>query len=398
MIYFDNAATTFLNEDARQALLQNYANASSPHAIGLEAERAIKSSAKDISKILSCQSDEIIFTSGGTESNNMGLIGAALALKAAKGKNQPLRILASNQEHPSVTGPLQYLASLPGFEIVYAHPSDWEYNEDTALVCLTQVSSETGDIFDVSSLERNKPPGVKVFMDGAQGFCKFKLPAWVDIYTFSGHKVHGPTGVGGMMVRSGLRLQPLLYGGGQQKGLRPGTENVRGIVAMAAAAKTAAKYNLQNQNVEDAQTIKKLEDIKKTESIKKIESIKNIINTLSEELEDVYINQLEAQASSYILNMSFVGINGETLTNALSSKGVYISMGTACRNLKGNLKKESALATMGISKERAASAVRFSFSYQNTIEEAVKAKEIIKECVELLRKATYKAINKSSRR
>ena len=371
IIYFDNAATTPLCNSAREILLQDFANPSSPHALGLIAERAIKSAAKELSNILSCRSDEIIFTSGGTESNNLGILGAAFGLKAARGRNRPMHILATDQEHPSVTEPLGYLASLPGFSVTYAAPSKWEAHicENTAMICITQVGSETGDIFDISLIKKRFPETV-VFVDGAQGFCKVDQQlTGIDIYAFSGHKIHGPMGIGGLMVRkeSGLRLQPIIYGGGQQNRMRPGTENVSGILAMAASVKEQTYYKSK---------------IEQEQPHRHIKNIKNILITLEHELPDTYINQVTNNVSPYILNMSFLGVRGETLTSMLSDHSICVSMGTACRTNK----KASALESMGFSRERAESAVRLSFSNMNTEKEALQAKEIIKSCVLALRK------------
>lgn len=348
MIYFDNAASTPLCEAAKEILTQDYGNPSSPHALGLEAERALKIAAKQLAGLLFCKSEEIIFTSGGTESNNLGILGAAFALKSARGHKNDLRILASNHEHPSVIEPLNYLASLPGFKVSFT--SDFE--QDADMICISQVSSETGDIYNIE-----KSSDAILFVDGAQSFCKIPPPACADIFTFSAHKIHGPMGVGGLMLRKEIRLAPLMYGGGQQNRLRPGTENVSGILAMAAAVSNSF-----------------------TDS-SKIQNIKNIISSLADELPDTHINQVSEKASPYILNISFLGVRGETLTSLLSSRGLCVSMGTACRSAK----KESALSAMGFSKQRAESAIRLSFSVMNTEEEAQQAKEIIKASVKELR-------------
>jgi len=360
MIYFDNAATTPMCEVAKKIMQQDFFNPSSPHSLGLEAERAVKTASKELAKILSCRSEEIIFTSGGTESNNLGILGAVQTLKSARGKDKLLHIIASNYEHPSVIAPLNYLASLQGYKIIYTAPSEIANHicEDTAMICIAQVCSETGDMFEINKIE--KPNDVLLFVDGAQGFCKFAPPSAADIYTFSSHKIHGSKGVGGIMAKS--KLRPMLYGGGQQSDIRPGTENVAGIVAMTAA-------------------VKEFEFARYVE----INSIKEIMKSLADELPDVHVNSLQ-QTSPYILNMSFMGVKGETLTNLLSDGGVYVSMGAACRTSK----KESGLELMGFKKERAESAIRLSFSYMNTTEEAYKAKEIIKESITLLRRRRRK--------
>jgi len=350
MIYFDNAATTPLCDSAKKMLIGNYGNPSSPHAFGLESERLIKTAAKDIASILHCKNDEIIFTSGGTESNNLGILGIAFALKSKIGKDKPIYIAAKKHEHPSVLEPLSYLASLPGFII------EQELSENTALLCVSQVNSETGDIAEIK-----KSKNTILFVDGVQAFCKIPPPIDADIYSFSSHKIHGPTGVGGLMVKTGLRLQALMYGGGQQKNIRPGTENVSGILGMAEAAK-------ELYNIDDCD--------------KKITKIKRIMMLLVDEIPNMYLNQISNKCSHYIINLSFGGVRGETLTNLLSSKGVYVSMGTACSTKRSKI---SALEEMGLSRQRAESAIRLSFSSMNTEAEAYRAKDIIKECVKELR-------------
>jgi len=344
MIYFDNASTTLLCDKAKEILQHSYGNASSPHDYGIKSERLIKSAVKDIASVLSCKSNEIIFTSGGTESNNLGIMGAAFALKSARGKDKDLHIMANKYEHPSVIGPLNYLASLPGFYV------SSELTENTALICISHVNSETGDIAHI-----NKPKGAILFVDGAQAFCKIKPPNNADIYSFSGHKIHAPMGIGGLYVNNSLSLKPILYGGGQQNDIRPGTENVASILAMATAAK----------------------------HFKPIGNIKDILSEIVNEVPDAFINHSSEHVSPYILNISFQGLRGETLTSLLSSKGVYVSMGSACRTKKGS---RSPLEEMGFNRERAESAIRLSFSAMNTDEEAYKAKEIIKASVAELRR------------
>ena len=348
MIYFDNAASTPLCASAKEALLTDYANPSSPHALGLASERALKTAARDLSNLLGCEADELIFTSGATEANNLGIIGAALALQAARGKERDLRLYCAKLEHPSVSEPLKYLATLPGFKLEDA-------DENADFICASHVNGETGDI-----LSLNRRNGAVLFVDGAQAFGKLPVLE-ADIYSFSGHKFGGPTGVGGLVVRKGLRLLPLMYGGGQQGAKRPGTENVSAIVAMAAAAKESY--------------------LQASSQATSVAVIKASLAKLADELPDVFINQLTSEASPFILNMSFLNVPGETLVNMLSAQGIYASMGAACRVAK----KEPALLTAGFSRARVDSAVRFSFSYANTLDEARQAKEVIKVNVQKLR-------------
>jgi len=351
MIYYDNAATTFICEAAKEALTKDYGNPSSLHSLGLEAERGVKRAAKYIAGILNCGSDEIYFTSGGTESNNIGIIGA-VKYKKSKHKRD-INVLISYHEHPSVIEPLK---SFEGVNLMYTE--DFSLCSDIDVVCISQVSSETGDRFNIGEIAakvKAKNPDAIIFSDGAQGFCKADdFLNDVDIYTFSGHKINGPMGIGGMFIRKRLNLQPLYFGGGQQRKMRPGTENVSGILGMTAAI----KHNIENTEENHAN----------------VSAVNKIISSLASELPNVHINKTGTEVSAYILNMSFVGLRGEVFCNLLSEHGIYVSTGTACRAAK----KNSALTDMGFSKSRAESSIRFSFSGTNTIEEAIRAKEIIK--------------------
>lgn len=352
-IYFDNAATT-----------SEFGNPSSPHGIGIFAERSLIVARREMAELFGCLENEIIFTSGGTESNNLAIIGFALA-----NRRQGLRAFAAPWEHPSVTEPLRFAHEMgiaettivPHSEILNAKTSG------ISLVSISHVSHETGDIFNVrelaETLKKDNPQTI-VHVDGVQGFCKEELDlVGVDMYSFSGHKIHGASGVGGLFVRNGIRLLPILHGGGQENGIRAGTENVAGIMQTAATAKQLCATREENRN--------------------HVAAVKRELSRLLDELPDVFENSLCAKTSPYILNISFAGIKGETLVHLLSEKGVYASMGAACRSRK---KQKSLLETMGFTKERAESAVRFSFSHKNTIEEAAATREIIVEFVSQMRR------------
>jgi len=363
-IYFDNAATTASlpfttdNEGSRRHSHHNPygvgtlpGNASSAHGLGVRAERALGAARGDIARVLGCGAGEIVFTSGGTESNNLAILGFVMA-----NKRRNLEIFAEAWEHPSVLEPVRAARELGGGR----------------LVCLSHVSHETGDVCDVSKValaaKRDNPDAV-VFVDGVQGFCKERVNLdGVDLYSFSGHKIHGGSGVGGLFVRKGLRLMPMMLGGGQEGGLRAGTENVGGIVQMAAAARELSAA--------------------RDEYAVRVSEIKVILMKLFDELPDCFVNFMGEEVSPYILNMSFMGIKGETLVHILSEKGIYASMGAACRS---RTKKKSVLEEMGFSAERAQSAVRFSFSHLNTVEEAEIVAEVIKKSVAEMRRVLRRA-------
>ncbi|MCL2216425.1 MAG: aminotransferase class V-fold PLP-dependent enzyme [Defluviitaleaceae bacterium] len=363
MIYFDNAATTFSHD---------FVNPSSPHGLGFHAERALSNARGVFADILNCRKEQIIFTSGGTESNNLALIGFALAYR-----RQSLGIFAEPWEHPSVLEPIRFVKeqgyasayispfseTLPG--PLLSFPEALSKKHEIQLISISHVCHETGCINDVvalaKSIKRGNPAAV-VHVDGTQGFCKEPIDLTdIDMYSFSAHKCHGPSGVGGLVAK--VRILPLMYGGGQENGLRPGTENVAGISAFADTAK--ALHHSIDANRRDAA------------------EIKNVLKSIINELPDVFVNERGNAVSPYILNMSFLGINGETLIHLLSDNGLCASMGAACNSRK---KAKPPLELMGFDHARALSAVRFSFSFLNTLEEAKAAKGIIINCVKQLRK------------
>jgi cysteine desulfurase len=353
VICFDNAATT----DA-------VGNPSSPHWLGINAERQLNAATSKIATLIGCRPDEIIYTSGGTESNNLSIIGAAASLAHKGGV-----ILTTPGEHPSVTEPLRYISDGGKFSIIEAPVNRWlDYlNDDVVFASCTHVNHETGDINNlgqVVSIIKGYNSKIILHIDGAQGFCKEPASlSGIDLYSFSAHKFHGPPGVGGLFVKRGTVLKPSLYGGGQQRGLRPGSINMPGVLAMSDAIE--ASYR----------------DM--TERRQHVLNIKNVMQDITNELPDVFLNAEGPQVSPYILNISFMGIKGETLVHMLSEQGIYVSMGAACSSSKKN--RAFPLMRMGYSKERAESAVRFSFSYLNTTEEAKTVKQVLVKSVTTLR-------------
>jgi len=362
MIYFDNAATTPMLPGLESSI---FGNPSSPHAIGIMAEKELENVRKRISAILNCNNDELIFTSGGTESNNLAILGFALA-----NKRKHALLLAEPWEHPSILEPIKFAKEFFGFDACIAPRREWPIDADIRLACLSHVNNETGDVNDVSSIARllkEENHSTVVHIDGAQGFCKEQATTDADMYSFSGHKCHAPIGTGGLVVRRGVKLKPIFYGGGQEKKLRPGTENVDGIVGMAKAASIMweARESLHSH----------------------VEEIKNTLLSIKDELPNVFVNDKGGAVSPYILNISFLRLRGETLVHMLSEKQLFASMGAACRSRK---RVKSTLEVMGFDAARAESAVRFSFSHLNTIDEAVHAKAIIIESVQQLRQALGK--------
>ena len=371
MIYFDNAATTQASPEAAAAvnrmMTQSYGNPSSPHVMGLMAEREIKNASEIIAGILKVRQDEIFYTSGGTESNNMAILGAAAARK-----RQGRHVITSRVEHPSVENAMKALEN-EGYEITRL-PVDHNggldpsavseaVRDDTILVSLMHVNNETGTVFDIEGIGgavKEKNSRILFHTDGVQGFCKEPLNLrHVDLYSLSAHKIHGIKGAGALFIRKGVILKPLLYGGGQQRGIRPGTENTAGIAGLAAAAEA--------QNIGLIQTRKC------------VSGIRSELSDLAQSLDDVFIN---GSGSPFILNMSFIGVKGETLVHALEGEGIYISTGAACNAKHPG---HSSLTALKLGQGRVDSAVRFSFSGGNTQDEAVTCKEAVIKAVQMLR-------------
>ena len=359
-VYFDNASSSLPVENDTA----HYGNPSTTHALGVKAYNALNQARKELSEILSVNKDEIVFTSGGTESNNLAIIGYGHAMKRYN-----LKYFALPWAHPSVIHACNHLAELENIETFFIHDFETQIlKSGINFVCIPQICHETGNKLDVEKLSSSlKTVNSKniIFLDGAQGFCKEKINLKnIDLYSFSSHKVHGPTGVGGLVIKN-VRLAPLIHGGGQENGIRAGTQNVHGCVLMAQAAKKL--YENINKNHET------------------VLSIKNEILKLTGDLPKVHVNSNE-NSSPYILNMSFLGVKGEVLVNMLSERGIYISTGAACKALKKDIPP---LALMGYNKVVANSAVRFSFSPYNRLCEAVHVRKSVAECVNFLRKINF---------
>ena len=358
MIYFDNAATTPVLYSC-----DLWGNPSSPHARGIEAERAFFTARGEIAEALGCDSEEVVFTSGGTESNNLAIFGASKRFVKRGG-----HIISTPYEHPSVSRPIKSLADAGvGVTFVPAGEIIGNIREETFLVSLVHINNETGDVNEIERIAaeiKKTKPEILVHSDGAQAFGKVKMNLCnIDLYSYSSHKIHGPAGVGGLMLKRGVKIQPLFFGGDQQRGLRPGTENLSGAVSTAEAAKRAIKEF--------------------DERIEKVMQINGIVSSLAGELPDTHINCGGGRVSPYILNMSFCGIKSETLVHALSDKGICVSNASACHSKTRG--KSSILDAMGFGRERSESAVRFSFSHLNTREDAEAAKEIVASTVNSLR-------------
>lgn len=346
MIYFDNAATTKPCEEAVTAAVkcmnECYGNPSSLHKMGIESEKVIDSAKKTILNRLN-KEGEIYFTSGATESNNLAIFGTARALK-----RRGNRIVTTAIEHPSVSEPMKRLEE-EGFEVVYLKPCKCENFEDalinavdekTILLCFMAVNNETGFIIDskrVYNSVKKRFPSCVVHLDGVQGFCK--VPLFGDTISLSAHKIHGIKGVGALYKAKDVRLLPNVYGGGQQSGIRSGTEPVDLICAFEAAVKAYP------------------------ENITKFSELRHTLIHHLEQLEGIILNSKNSVDN--IMNFSVRGVRSEIMLHFLEEKGIFVSSGSACSRGKVS----PVLSALGVSDKDADSAVRVSFSLSNTEEE-----------------------------
>lgn len=356
--YLDNSATTKPCTESETSLLtalrEDWGNPSSLHSMGINAENIILSCKNSLSKLLSCRDDEIFFTGSGTEGNNLAILGAA-ASRQKRGN----RIVTTSIEHPSVLNTIKSLED-KGFEVIYLKPqangsisSDDIYsavNEKTILVSIMLVNNETGAIQPVKciadAVKKANAPAL-IHCDAVQAFGKIPISVsslGVDLLTISGHKIHAPKGIGVLFKKKGVNISPTIFGGGQQLGVRPGTEPVPLIAALQGAIKALPNINYE------------LEQIKELNSYTK---------SLLEKIPTVQINSPD-DALPYIINISLPGFKSETLLHFLDSLGVIVSSGSACS--KGNL--SDVLSEMGLPTNRVDSALRISFSRFNTPEDA----------------------------
>lgn len=379
-IYLDNSATTMVRPEVAKLMYEimtkDYGNPSSMHIKGVQAERYLRE-AKDIfAGILKVSEKEIFFTSGGTEGDNMAIIGAALA-----GRRRGRHIITTVIEHPAVLESCAFLEK-NGFEVTYlpvnaagqVEPDTLKASlrDDTILVSVMYVNNEIGAIEPVSELGRiikeyNKD--ILFHVDAVQAFGKFRIHPYkenIDMLTMSSHKIHGPKGVGAIFIKDKTKIQPIALGGGQQKGMRSGTENVPGIAGMAMAAK-----ELYDKFDEDVNRLYELKEY----FVREITGI-----------EGATVNGLTGRDSApHVVSVSFDGITkSEVLLHALEDKGIYISSGSACSSNKPSL--SSTLKAIGVKNDLLYATLRFSFSVFTTKEELEYTINAVKELLPVLRK------------
>lgn len=373
MIYFDNSATTKIFDevldDVIDTMKNSFGNASSLHRLGYESEQKIVKYTKILSQILRCKENEIYFTSGGTESNNLAIFGVCDAYKKSGNK-----VITTKIEHPSVLKCFNELEQR-GFDVVYLDVDEKGYiniqnlideiDDNTILVSIMYVNNEIGTIQNIDEIaqkikEKNK--NTIFHTDAVQAFGKININVKnIDLISVSGHKIHAQKGTGFLYIKSGVRLKNILFGAGQQKGIRSGTINNEGIVGLCKASQIAYE-NLQ-KNYENA--------------IK----IRNEIISLKDKIDGVCINGDEQNGIPYILSISFKDIKGEVLLHALEEKNIFVSTGSACSS-----KTKKDLSTIYyVNKDNLGSTIRVSFSSTNTLEEAKQFNDAILNIVPMLR-------------
>lgn len=378
-VYFDNSATTrcydLVKDIVVKAMTEDFGNPSAMHLKGVEAEKYIKSSAESLARLLKVQEKEILFTSGGTESDNLALIGAAFANKRSGN-----HIITTAVEHPAVSQPALFLQE-QGFEVTYL-PVDSRgvvkmdalkavLREDTILVSVMYVNNEVGAVMpveEIAALVHEKSPKALFHVDAIQAFGKYRIypkKMGIDLLSVSGHKIHGPKGVGFLYINEKAKIQPQILGGGQQGGMRSGTDNVPGIAGLGTAA---------------VEIYKNLE-----ENVENMYRLKEYIAQGLEKIGDIRINGMDLrEGAPQILSISVMGVRSEVLLHSLEERGIYVSAGSACSSHKR--KPSATLAAMGMSKDQIESTVRLSFCEENTIEEADYFLQVMGELVPMLRR------------
>jgi cysteine desulfurase len=379
LAYLDNSATTRCSERAKdimvQALTIDFGNPSSLHGMGVKAEEYIKEAKSKIAKTMKVEEKEILFTSGGTESNNMALIGTALANKRAG-----MHIITTAIEHPSVSAPLAFLEE-QGFRITKLSVDEdglislEELKEavcrETIVVSLMMVNNEIGavePIAEAAKIIKEKNPNTIFHVDAIQAYGKYRIypkKLGIDLLSVSGHKIHAPKGCGFLYIRDKVKIKPIIYGGGQQKGMRSGTENVPGAAALGEAA--AEIYEDFEEKIDRMYELKQhfVEEVTK--------------------IEGVTVNGRTGRDSApQIVSVSVEGVRSEVMLHTLEEKQIYVSAGSACSSNKPSV--SSTLKNIGLKKELLESTIRFSFCVNTTMEEIDYAIGAMQEAVPRLRR------------
>ena len=362
MIYLDNSATTRPFDGVIDAMdrcmREAYFNASAAYRPAVDVDREIRACRRLIASQLGAQEDEVYFTSGGTESDNLAILGVAATLR------RPANFVCSVIEHPAVLETIRRVEAM-GHEVRYMPiyrrglvdlaACEALLDEHTALVSCMQVSNETGAIQPIEQLARMaraKNRDVRVHVDGVQGFMRVPMHMGrmgVELYALSGHKIHGPKGVGVLVARKGVRLAPQMTGGGQEKNLRSGTYNSPAILGLGEAVREMAA---------------------RRDELDRLRAMKTHLWALLSAEEGISLNgpaPEDAQSAPHVLSVSFGGVRGEVMRNALEGEGILVSTGSACASHKQ--KVSATLRAMGLSTEQADGTIRISLGMMNTMED-----------------------------
>ena len=374
MIYLDNSATTKAYEGVidtvSMMMRDNFGNPSSLHSVGFNGEKSLKEARKILANYTGTNEKDIVFTSGGTESDNMAIFGAFDAKK-----RESNRIITTKIEHPAVLEPIKALEQR-GAEVVYIDVDrdsrldldalKEEAEKGAALISIMAVNNETGALMPICHVEEVKGNAI-LHSDAVQALGKEdirSLPA--DLISVSAHKIHGPKGVGALIIKNNTRIKEFIFGGGQEKGLRSGTENMPGVSGFGEAIRITE------------------ED--KTLSERLMETRNALKQGLFEEVKDIRINSPEDGVAS-TLNVSFLGTRGEVILHSLEKEGIMVSTGSACSSGRNAHKSGShVLKAMGLSAEEIEGAIRFSFGAFNTLEEVPIVVDKVKSAVASFRK------------
>lgn len=378
-VYLDNSATTRVYPEVAELMaklmLEEYGNPSSMHFKGVHAENYVKRAKEQIAKILKVNEKEIIFTSGGTEADNLALIGCAMANRRSGN-----HLITTKIEHPAILQTMEYLEK-QGFRVTYL-PVDRtgkirledlknSIRPDTILVSIMHTNNEMGalqPIAEAGMLIKSMNPRILFHVDAVQGFGKFRiLPKKmnVDLLSVSGHKIHGPKGSGFLYVNEKVKIHPIVFGGGQQRGVRSGTENVPGIAGLGLAS-----WKIYGNLEADMQWMYELREF--------------FVRGLSE-IDQIQINGPEGRdCAPHIVSVSFRGVRSEVLLHALEDRGICVSAGSACAS--NHPRPSETLKAIGVERNLLESTIRFSFSEYTTKEELEYTLQALKEIIPVLRK------------
>ena len=381
--YFDNSATTRCYPEVAEIVVktmtEDFGNPSAMHLKGVEAEKYVREAAQTLAKILKVNEKEIIFTSGGTESNNLALFGGADANKRSGN-----HIITTSVEHAAVGQPAERLEQM-GYEVtivpvdhrgvVQLEALEKALRPDTILVSTMYVNNEVGAVMpveEIAKLVHEKSPKALYHVDAIQAFGKYRIypkKAGIDMLSVSSHKIHGPKGVGFLYINEKARIQPQILGGGQQNGMRSGTDNVPGIAGLAKSAEIVYRHF-------DEQTAQ-------------MRACKHRLIEGLRELDDVVIHGMpEEEGAPQIVNASFLNVRSEVLLHTLEDRQIYVSAGSACSSHKRA--GSPTLTAIGASKAEMESAVRFSFSEFTTLEQIDYTLDTLREVLPMLRRFTRK--------